>query len=172
MSDSLKLPVVLLTILGERLPQGGLSRVDLRAFHARLRKRIQRAELDGFLIGGTEVVWKAEEGCWLVHVHLIAFGASQEAIERLRARCAVDSRPGSPAFRCDTVHDLVRVATYVQKFNWWHHPGKRSGGGRPRAVPLPPARAREFAEFLSRYRMQDFLFLYGCRRRGSRIEVL
>jgi hypothetical protein len=162
----------MLTIYGGVFPRGTLSEADIRAFHGRIRKRIGRA---GFsrtvLIGGTEVSWRADLYGWLLHMHLVVLDAPVGAINRLRKTCRSDV-PGSPAIREDAIRHPATIATYVQKFLPIHHPGQRAGGRRPAAKPLPNSEAREFAHFLLRHEFQNFLFLFGCRRRGSRIEVL
>lgn len=162
----------MLTIYGGLFPRGELCEADIKLFHGRIRKRLRRA---GFgrvvVIGGTEVCWRADLNCWLLHLHVVVLDPPAGAIERLR-EASEDALPGSPTVRTDTVRDPAKAATYVQKFLPIHHPGQRSGNRRPRGVGLPNREAREFSRFLLRHAFQDFLFLYGCRRRGPRIEVL
>jgi hypothetical protein len=163
----------LATVYGDHLGAGELGQANIKRFHNRLRQRLRRAGVATTVIfGGTEVAWKADSGQWLLHVHLLAIDPPEGALEALAEKCRGDDQPGAPATKFRLVTDAAPVATYLQKFQFYHHPGKRTGATRPRAVPLPTARAIEFAEFLIRRRFQDFLFLSGCRRRGHRIVPL
>jgi hypothetical protein len=162
----------MLTIYGGLFARGELSETDVRLFHDRIRKRMRRAGFGRTVaIGGTEVSWQADLNGWLLHLHVVVIDPPPGAIESLR-RPNTSEMPGSPAIRKDAIRDPAIVATYVQKFLPIHHPGHRTGKARSRAVPLPNCLAREYARFLLRHEFQDFLFLYACRRRGSRIAVL
>lgn len=155
------------------LPAGDLDQFNVNAFHSKIRQRMRRAGLQGtIIIGGTEFAWRHDRGCWLAHMHVVAIDAAPDAIERFRAACRSDGIPGLPALRVNNIHDLPKVATYVQKFGFWHHPGGRTGPHRPRAVPLPRPQARELACYLLGLRFQDLLFLFSCRRAGRQIVAI
>lgn len=160
----------MLTIYDSVYAQGKLHELDLKRLHDRIRKRIRRAGFDQTtVIGGTEASWRQSEASWLVHLHLVVIDPPNRAVDRLRRSCARTSPSGSPSLRADPIRDPAKVATYVQKFAFWHHPGRREGPSRARAIPLPKREAREFAEFLAYHKFEDFLFLAGCRRRGAKI---
>ncbi|HME84478.1 MAG TPA: hypothetical protein VKG91_08010 [Roseiarcus sp.] len=143
-----------------------LHKVDVRAEHDRLRKRLIRSGVRS-AIGGTEAAYDAPNDRWVVHVHLLVFGEIEQAITRLRVMAKRDGleRP----VKCQRVCDPVNQVTYLQKFVTYYRPGKASAGGKGRPYPLKPRHVAELARWFAPRRFGDFAFLLGFRRRGSRI---
>jgi hypothetical protein len=143
-----------------------LHRVDVRAEHGRLRKRLIRCGIKS-AIGGTEAAYDAPNDRWVVHVHLLVFGESKHAIARLKEMAKRDGleRP----VKCQRVRDVLSQVTYLQKFVTYHRPGKASSAGKGRAYPLKPRHVAELARWFAPRSFGDFAFLLGFRRRGSRI---
>jgi hypothetical protein len=158
-----------ITAYGQSIEPSGLHRVSIKKFHNRFRQRLRRAGLaKSIIVGGTELSWRAREKLWCLHLHLVAANATKEALEALRKACGGDLM-GQPAMVARPIYDLGSVATYMQKFSLTHRPVARMGQRRPGLVPLPRRQARELARFLLDHSFEDFLFLSGCRRRGSKI---
>ena len=135
-----------------------------------LRKLLDRCGLNGaVLAGGIEVAWQARHQRWLVHAHLLMHGVDENGWAQLE-KAYSGSDVNDPVAR-DPLNDEDRQISYLVKFVTYHRPGKRRGNRPPRAYPLPAMRLAELASWWSRYRHEDFLFLYGARRRGTRIVV-
>ncbi len=156
----------LVTILLVAVGGAQLHKVDVRAEHDRLRKRLIRSGVRS-AIGGTEAAYDAPNDRWVVHVHLLVFGEIKQAIARLRVMAKRDGleRP----VKCQRVRDLLSQVTYVQKFVTYHRPGKASAGGKGRPYPLKPRHVAELARWFAPRSFGDFAFMLGFRRRGSRI---
>jgi hypothetical protein len=78
------------------------------------------------------------------------------------------SRAADPILR-DDLRDLPKQLSYLVKFHTDHKPGESRANRRARAYPLPPDRLAELATWSSQYRLEDFLFVYGKRKRGRKI---
>jgi hypothetical protein len=164
------------TIYFDEFPPGELHRADLQRAHDLLRQRFNRAGLGGAtltrpgrstLVGGTEVAWQARHRRWLLHVHLLAICVTEADWGRLDEMWA-KSRAADPILR-DDLRDLPKQLSYLVKFHTDHKPGESRANRRARAYPLPPDRLAELATWSSQYRLEDFLFVYGKRKRGRKI---
>jgi hypothetical protein len=158
----------MLTIFLKESGRGSLAGMDVKRAHDALRKRFNRAGFQGaILAGGTEVAWKQSEERWILHVHLLAIGVSDETwtrfLENLPAKHATNLGQSDPFEKTE------KQASYLQKFGTYHRPGKQTGPRRPRAYPLPTDRFVELARWWTDYSFEECLFLYGARRRGGRI---
>jgi hypothetical protein len=159
----IEVPAFFVTILLEECGVGDLHKIDVERSRRRLRTRMHRTLLPGaILVGGIEVGLKDER--WLIHAHLACLGPAEAELRRLAG-----SHERSRALDIRQLRDVVRQVSYLQKFSTFHRPGQQTGSGRSRAYPLPAARSRELAAWMSDHEFEDFLFLYGARRRGSRI---
>jgi hypothetical protein len=161
-------PHTIATIYLDRFPAGQLLTANLKRARDFSRQRFNRAGLSGStLIGGTEVAWQAKRGCWLLHVHLLTIGVPETAWGQLDEAWA-NSGTADP-IQTDELRDLGEQLSYLVKFHTYHKPGQSRANRRARAYPLPPERLAELATWSSQYRLEDFLFLYGARRRGRKI---
>jgi len=156
----------IVTILLVAVGGAQLHKVDVRAEHARLRKRLIRSGIKA-ATGGTEAAYDAANDRWIIHVHLLVFGEIKHAITRLKEMAKRDGfeRP----VKCQRVRDPVSQVTYVQKFATYHRPGRASASGKGRPYPLKPRHVAELARWFEHRTFSDFAFLLGFRRRGSRI---
>jgi hypothetical protein len=173
------------TILLEIIDFGRLSQTNMAAAHDRLRKRLQRCGFSGsIIIGGTELTWIENSLHWILHVHVLAIGASDDSWKRLKKiyRDDVTKRRGrtsgrttasvSGRFRPVVVKSLRHPLTqcsYLLKFQTIHRPGTQHGARRPSAVPMREGPLVELVEWRMNYQLDDFLFLFGARRRGGKI---
>ena len=78
-------------------------------------------------------------------------------------------RGSADPIQTDELRDLRKQLSYLVKFHTYHRPGQSRANRRARAYPLPPDRLAEFASWCSQYRLEDFLFVYGRRKRGRNI---
>ena len=159
-----------LTIFAETFETGRLCNADILVAQRRLRQRLRRCGFVGSLVvGGTEVSYSARTETWTLHFHVVVVDAQPEAIRLLADKCAKDGRW---AVKCEDLRDRVRQLSYLQKFSTLHRPGRVRPGQRARAFPLPKLQLLELVDWLSRHNFEDFLFLFGARRRGKRIVPL
>jgi hypothetical protein len=167
-AKSYKGPHQIATIHLETIPAGSLATATIKRALDRLRKQFQRCGfVRSILVGGAEVGWDEKSRSWILHVHLLAIGVPEEAWTNLRA--ALRNSGTATPLKVQPLRDVERQVSYVSKFTTYHRPLGRDGGGRSPAVPLPPTRLAELAAWWARYRFEDFVFLYGARRRGGRI---
>jgi hypothetical protein len=148
---------------------GCLADINIAKSHDSLRKRLQRAGLaDAVVIGGTELSFQARRSRWILHVHLLVIGASEDAVQQLRQAWRRDI---AHPVKCQPLQDPPRQLSYLQKFCTFHRPGKQRSNRRSPAFPLPNARLREYALWIADHNFEDFLFLFGARRLGASIRV-
>jgi hypothetical protein len=142
---------------------GSLADADPMRLREMLRKRLHRAGFKGKLLaGGIEAAWQASRQRWLLHAHVLAIGVPASAWAQLEADLA-DSGTEDPV-RAYALSNPDKQLSYCIKFVTYHQPGRR-------LVPLPADRLVELAAWSSRYRFEDFLFVYGVPRPGGRIVV-
>lgn len=168
LAASCKGPHRIATIYLDQFPAGQLMAANLKRAHDFLRQRFNRAGLTGStLIGGTEVAWQARHSRWLLHAHLLAIGVPDAAWDVLYDAWA-DSGTENP-IQTDDLVDLDEQLSYLVKFHTYHKPGPSRANSPARPYPLPRDRLVELASWSSQYRLDDFLFLFGARRRAGRI---
>lgn len=164
-------PHQIATIYVDAFPAGALRTADVKLAHGALRKKLRRSDFSNvILVGGTEVAWLVKQGLWVLHVHLLAIGVPEDAWARLRAK--LKNADPAVALKIQEVKDPAKQLSYCQKFNSTHKPGKRGSEGHARAYPLPPEQLAEWADWVAKYRFEDFGFHYGARRHGGRIVPL
>jgi len=161
-------PREFVTVCLKTIPAGSLSRVSIKDEHLKFRKRLERLGFQGFLIGGTEVAWKAAERVWVLHLHILAIGVDPAAWEQLRKNMGNTGR--AIPLRREPLRDAVRPVSYLQKFVTLHRPGRRVGGKPATAYPLKDPQVAELCRWWANHRLEDFMFLLRARRRGARIE--
>jgi hypothetical protein len=94
--------------------------------------------------------------------HVLAIGV--DAVTWGQRKAALkDSGTARPVVK-KLLSDPDEQLSYCIKFVDYHRPGRKR-------VPLKPDRLVELAAWRSRYRFEDFLFVYGLPRRGGRIDV-
>jgi hypothetical protein len=158
----------IITVFLEDVPQDELHLADLAKIKLRFRKRLQRLAL-GFLriIGGIEIAWDNDNQSWRIHAHLLVIVQNEIEIPRIRA--ALENTKISKSVRIDEIRNPIRQISYLQKFGMTHHPKPRTGEKRGRAFPLPMEQGSELCSFFLRHKFENFLFLFGLRRRGKNI---
>jgi hypothetical protein len=159
----------IVTLHLEDFERGFLNEAHLPTLRRRARARLRRCRLPKGVtaIGGIEVSMK--NSAWVAHMHLVVLGATEHDLNTLASKFI--RRGVKRAALVQSLNDLAKQLSYLQKFATYHRPGKQHKSRRARAYPLSAVECREFADWTSRYTFTDFLFLYGARRRGSRIIV-
>jgi hypothetical protein len=160
-------PAFVATLLLEAAQGPALSKIEPRLLHERVRKRLTRAGIEA-AIGGTEASYRAKENRWIVHLHLLVFGTLGSTAVRLREIFA-GSELGRPVV-CQSLRNCAAQISYLQKFQTCHRPGEAGFSGRGRAYPMKRLQIDQLAQWTERRRFEDFLFVLGLRRRGSRFE--
>jgi hypothetical protein len=155
------------TILLKAVPGSALSTIVPGVFNAWVRKRLTRADVPA-AIGGMEASYRAEEDRWIVHLHLLVFDDEEQGPRRLRAAFH-DADLDRPVV-CKRLCNFVAQISYLQKFQTYHRPGQPGFGGRGRAYPMKPDQIDQLARWTKNSRFEDFLFVLGLRRRGSRFD--
>jgi hypothetical protein len=156
------------TIYLATYPAGTLTAAGVNRERDRLRKRLERNGFgDSILIGGIEVNWDSATRSWILHVHVLAIGVAPAAWKRLK-KALRDAGPKFPV-KVQRLRNPERQISYMIKYHTYFRPRSRTGEVRSPAVPLPPERLSELANWCSGYTFEDFTFLFGARRRGGQI---
>jgi hypothetical protein len=151
------------------IPAGSLSCVRIKDEHLKFRKRLERLGFHGsLLIGGTEAAWKQEERVWILHLHILAIGVDPTAWEKLRKTMGNTGR--AIPLKRDPLRDPVRQLGYAQKFVTFHRPARRVGKTPSTPYPLKGPQVAELCRWWANHRLEDFMFLFGARRRVGRID--
>jgi hypothetical protein len=145
-----------------------IRELDPESFRHSLRKRLDRAGLgETVVIGGFEVVWRAGDKTWVLHVNLLILDAQNAAIARF------EDSFSSSAFARPTqtllANDLPEQISYLLKFTTYHRPYRQTG---PRRSPAKPLNAKEHVALVNwmwDHSFGDMVFLYRVRRRGTRL---
>jgi hypothetical protein len=109
---------------------GGTGKADGRAER---RRRIQ-AVIGSILVGGTEAGWSYRQGCWILHVHLLAISVREQAWEQLRAALG-DSGSAIP-LKVQPLRDVEYQLSYVLKFVTCFWPSRFGPEGRGEGRPF------------------------------------
>jgi hypothetical protein len=171
LSQSFENGIKVVVVLLETAPRGELTTLDIAAHRHALRKRLDRAGLEGFpFIGGFEVIYRAKDKIWVLHANLVVFGAPNSALEKLEAGTKAQDafRPIERA----PLEDPAEQLSYILKFTTYHRPLRRAGSQKSPAKPLNPVDHCKLVSWMAQYSFSDFLFLYNARRHGSTIELL
>ncbi len=157
------------TVLLEVAVKGKLSALEIASYNDLLRKRLVRAGLrDVPVIGGFEVMYRADRKVWVLHMNLAIFGGDPDAIAVFEQTFA-KSKFYRPVQTVD-VKNPVRQFSYLLKFTTYHRPFKQTGSAKSPARPLNPAEHYELISWMAKYEFNDHLFLFNARRYGASIR--
>jgi hypothetical protein len=159
--------VHIMTVLLEAAECAKLDDLDPRPYRHSLRKRLERAGFETPIIGGYEVVYRAADNRWILHVNLVILNGCHNAMRKFKHGFSSSElhRPVETVMLQDPSEQL----SYVLKFTTYHRPFKRIGPGKPRAVPLNRREHRQLVQWMAQFEFSDFLFLYNARRHGEMI---
>lgn len=158
------------TVLLKGAPKGKLSTLAIASYDHALRKRLVRAGLrDEPVIGGFEVMYRADRKIWVLHMNLAIFGGDPTAISAFEQTFA-ESKFNRPVHTVP-VKNPARQFSYLLKFTTYHRPFKQTGPAKALAKPLNPAEHYELISWMARYAFTDHLFLFNARRYGASIRL-
>jgi hypothetical protein len=162
-------PVHIVTVLLEAADRSNIDHLDPASFRHMLRKRLDRTGLaEAVVIGGFEIVYRAREKKWILHINLVVIGGNRKAREKFKA-----SFDSSDIYRAVVIAPLVnplKQLSYILKFSTHHRPYRQRGSTKGRATPLNRPEHRALVSWMSRRAFKDFLFLFNARRDGHLIK--
>jgi hypothetical protein len=157
----------ILVVILETAAKENLINLRMARYRHFLRKRLSRAGIsDTPVIGGFEMVYRARQREWVLHVNLVIFGGSRKAID-----CFKEGFADPDAVREDPLNDPAEQLSYVLKFTTYHRPHQQRGATKAKAVPLNPSEHFELVQWMAQYSFSDHVFLFNARRRGASIEL-
>jgi hypothetical protein len=158
----------ILTVLLTGANHGRIGDLDPADWQHRLRKRLQRAGFKNTpVIGGFEVVYRAKEKIWVLHVNLLIIGGSANA--RKRFKSSFDgSDLGRPVVAA-ALTNRIQQLSYILKFTTYHRPFQRQGSTKSPAKPLNAPEHFALVNWMAKFQFKEFLFLFNARREGPRI---
>jgi hypothetical protein len=147
-----------------------LSTLAIASYDHALRKRLVRAGLrDVPVIGGFEVMYRADRKIWVLHMNLAIFGGDPTAISAFEQTFA-ESKFNRPVHTVP-VKNPARQFSYLLKFTTYHRPFKQTGPAKATAKPLNPSEHYELISWMAKYEFTDHLFLFNARRYGPSIRL-
>ena len=135
-----------------------------------IRKKLDRAGLgSAHCVGGFEIVYRARDKCWVLHINLLIVGAAKSHLAKLESAFATTEfdRP----YQCVPLRDVAKQISYLLKFTTYHRPFLQTGSKKPPAKPLNGREHVALVNWLARYKFSDMMFLYGVRRKGDRLVM-
>jgi hypothetical protein len=131
-----------------------------------LRKRLERAGFSSsvVIVGGLEAGYKQSMPGWVLHAHLVIYGARLAALSRFCT--SFQGRGLKRPVVMQPLRHLGPQLSYVLKFTTYHRPV-----GLHRAVPLNRRECCEWVAWAGGHKFADYLFLFGARRQGAQIKV-
>jgi hypothetical protein len=133
-----------------------------------LRKRLDRAGLaSAYCIGGFEIIYRARDKHWVLHLNLLVLGGVKSALNMFEA-----SFSSSKLFRpCQSVplKNPAEQISYLLKFTTYQRPFRQTGSKKSPARPLNAREHAALVTWMAQYRFVDMMFLYGLRRKGDRL---
>jgi hypothetical protein len=144
---------------------------DLRpADYLRLiRRRLDQAGLHNVpVIGGFEIVYRAQDRCWVLHINLLFLGGTTSALSKFEDSFASTQfvRPTQTV----QLKDLPEQLSYLLKFTTYHRPLRQTCAKRPPAKPLNAREHVELVNWMSKFEFTDMMFLHRVRREGDRLR--
>src|SRR4051794_6146727 len=90
-----------------------------------IRKKLDRTGLGAaYCIGGFEMIYRARDKCWVLHINLLIFGRTNSDVPRLEATFATTEfkRP----YQCVRLRDVAKQISYLLKFSTYHRPFRQT----------------------------------------------
>jgi hypothetical protein len=160
-------PRYYVTVYLATIPEVELPQVRICDEHKKIRKRMERLGFQGVLIGGTEGAWDAKQRAWILHLHILSIGIERAKWEALAV--GMGSTDRAIPIKIERLKDTVRPLSYMQKWMTYFRPHRRLGRKLSMAVPLKPQQVAKLCRWWASHRFEEFMFLYGAKRRGGRI---
>lgn len=162
-------PVQIYTVLLKEKKRDQLNDLCPAVFRHLIRKRLKRAGLGKTpVIGGFEIVYKAERKIWVFHANLVIFGGKNAARKKFKHGFKRNSDINRPIIK-EKLKDPFEQLSYILKFTTYHRPHKQTGPKRTDAKPLNPVDHAALVRWMAQFEFRDFLFLMNTRREGTKI---
>jgi hypothetical protein len=159
------------TVLLKTAPQDKINELDPTPFRHLLRKRLERAGLGAVpVIGGFEIVYKAQKRVWVLHANLMLIGGKKSAHKKFK-RGFESSEVDRPIIGAE-LKDPPEQLSYILKFGTYHRPHGQHGPARSEAKPLNAREHAAVLKWMSQFEFKDFLFLVNATRQGRTKIVL
>jgi hypothetical protein len=157
------------TVLLKEAATDKINELDPAPFRHILRKRLQRSGLGKVpVIGGFEIVYKAAQRVWVLHINLVMFGGDKSARKKFKKAFQGDDFD-RPLLRT-ALKDRAEQLSYVLKFTTYHRPYEQQGATRSEAKPLNPRDHAALLKWMSQFEFKDFMLLINARRqKGNKI---
>lgn len=158
------------TVLLETVLKGKLNTLDIASYDQMLRKRLLRSGLSSVpIIGGIEIMYRADKKVWILHLNLAFFGGEPAAIAAFE-----ETFSRAEFYRPVHTVDLKNPAqqfSYLLKFTTYHRPFQQTGPRKAPAKPLNPDDHYELVSWMAQHEFTDHLFLFNARRYGPSIRL-
>jgi hypothetical protein len=154
------------TVLLKEAPKDKIDALDPAPVRHALRKRLQRAGLEKVpVIGGIEIVYKANRRVWMLHANLVMIGGKKAARKNFKQTFAGDEIE-RPVLRAK-LKDRAKQLSYILKFGTYHRPHEQHGAAKSQAKPLNTKQHAALLKWMSQFEFEDFLLLINARRQGG-----
>jgi hypothetical protein len=161
--------VQILTVLLEEADRDDIERLDQKRHDATMRKRLIRSGLaDAIVVGGYEMVYRAQTKSYILHVNLVIIGGDAEGIEQFTLTFQ-NNGLYRPVLQVQ-LEDPAEQLSYILKFTTYHRPHAQWAAKKGNAVPLNPREHCALVCWMAQRTFKDHLFLFNARRRRSTIE--
>jgi hypothetical protein len=134
-----------------------------------IRRRLNQAGLyDVQVIGGFEMVYRAQDKSWVLHINLLFLGGKRLALSKFEHSFASTQfvRPTQTVL----LKDLPEQLSYLLKFTTYHRPFRQTCAKRPPAKPLNAREHVALVNWMSKFEFTDMMFLHRVRREGDRLR--
>jgi hypothetical protein len=143
--------------------------LDPASYRHVLRTWLNKAGLHSVsVIGGFEIVYRAQDKSWVLHINLLFLGGTKLAISQFGDSFAFSEflRPTQMV----PVNESAKQLSYLLKFTTYHRPLRQTGSRRSPAKPLNAREHVTLVQWMSKFEFTDMMFLYGVRRKGHRLR--
>ena len=155
------------------LRAGAHDKIDdlvIKPYDGLLRKRLARAGLNAIpAIGGYEMIYRARDKEWILHINLLLIGGGKKAISKF-LKTFGESDIERPVLATE-LKDVAEQLSYLLKFTTYHRPFQQRGSVKSEAKPLNPKEHYTLVRWMSKFEFKDFLLLFNARRSGATINV-
>jgi hypothetical protein len=159
--------VTILTVLLTETERGQIDDFDPAAWQHRLRKRLRRSGLGEIpVIGGFEVIYRAREKVWILHINLVIIGGTRKAFDEFKSGFKMER-----AVLGSKLTDPSKQLSYILKFGTYHRPLQQHGSKKSPPKPLNVTEHLELVQWMAKRNFQDSMFLFNARRQRTRIEL-
>ena len=174
-------PLYLVTIvpLNECLEEERLESFSPQRFKDKLKKQLRRSGVDACcVVGGIEIDFHTNLGCWVPHFHLLVSGVGRRQLEAFKEKHYKGSLNGGShsigtrPMLIQTVKNIGPQLSYVFKLAWFRREKyvDRHGTTRTGKYRLHQKQHTQALLVMDKFVPTEFIFMYGMRRYGAKIS--